>query len=299
MRCVLWLFKERPGLDYCVCKNLTVTHRCVCEREEEEDADCCDLCSPQTPRRLNHRESSTSSCPTRGTTFSCRWATSSPPSSSWSSSSSSSSSSREGVKSKVWIVWWLVHLHWGFHSLIFFPLCLSEYYPRGSMRWEWQTTHTLSLSHPSPHTHTHSDVSLSHTHTQWQVQPESEQLRWVRDGRDWSQHVQRGGEKSRWESRTEIQSLKAAALLFKLDCLVTWTLTDCDGLDHWDATDMKLCAVVAVVVYLWLSPVWLSDFKNNLLKEKVHMNTQPKVIDLDKGKIIKKNRSTCTNSASH
>ena len=32
-------------------------------------------------------------------------------------------------------------------------------------------------------------------------------------------------------------------------------------------------------------PVCFLDYKNNLLKEKVHMNTQPKVIDLDKGNL--------------
>ena len=36
------------------------------------------------------------------------------------------------------------------------------------------------------------------------------------------------------------------------------------------------------VSVLTLSCVIL-DYKNNLLREKVHMNTQPKVIDLDKG----------------
>lgn len=43
-------------------------------------------------------------------------------------------------------------------------------------------------------------------------------------------------------------------------------------------------ASVLTVCVFWLSPVWFLDYKNNLLKERVHMNAQPKVIDLDKGK---------------
>ena len=42
-----------------------------------------------------------------------------------------------------------------------------------------------------------------------------------------------------------------------------------------------VCVCVCVCI-LTFSCVIL-DYKNNLLKEKVHMNTQPKVIDLDKG----------------
>lgn len=66
------------------------------------NADCCDLCTTQTPLRLNHRESSTLFCQISDTTFSCRWATSSPPSCSWPSSSSLSSSSHADIKPKVW-----------------------------------------------------------------------------------------------------------------------------------------------------------------------------------------------------
>lgn len=64
-------------------------------------ADYCVLCATQTPLRLNHRKSSMSFCPTRDTTFFCRWATSSPPSCYWCSLSSSSSSSHADIKPKV------------------------------------------------------------------------------------------------------------------------------------------------------------------------------------------------------
>lgn len=66
------------------------------------DADCHTLCVTQTPLRLNHPKSSMLFCPTRGTTFYYRWATSSPPSCCWSSLSCSSSSSYGDINPKVW-----------------------------------------------------------------------------------------------------------------------------------------------------------------------------------------------------
>lgn len=43
----------------------------------------------------------------------------------------------------------------------------------------------------------------------------------------------------------------------------------------------------AVCVCIYTFSCVVSDYKNNLLKEKVFMSTQPKVIDLDKGNVQK------------
>lgn len=115
-------------------------------------ADSCALCATQTPLRLNHRLSSMWFCPTRDITFSCHWATSSPPSCFWCSLSSSSSSSHADVKPKVCSTSiWQQMAYSIFFFIAFSPkfLLFSEFYPQASIRWVGTHTHhhRLNLRH--------------------------------------------------------------------------------------------------------------------------------------------------------
>lgn len=233
--------------------NLKMTHRSVLSEKMKNrgapSADCWDFCATQTPLRLNHRESSTSFCPTRDTTFSCRWATSSPPSCYWCSLSSSSSSSRADVKSKVWPAiiqsdrrWFALEFTW--LNLIDFSSVFQSFIHRHP--WgEWEHTHTHNLR---THTHTHTKVSLSASDRSSRSQSSSEEFEMdVAEVNVCCPEERRLGEFEETQVFTERD--------FCLDFLC---------------------------VTLWF-PVCFLDYKNNLLKEKVHMNTQPKVIDLDKG----------------
>lgn len=223
------------------------------------NADSCDFCPAQTPLRLNHRESSMLLCLTRDTTFSCRWATSSLPSFSWHSSSSSSSSSLADVEPKVWPAIPLSAFRWSELEICISVshldfLCFQSFI----QRCPWG-----EREHTSTHIHTH-NLTFKHT------------LRCL----------------SSWHRSSRSQSSSEE---FEMDVAeVTVCSQDERRFGELDAGVQckHIRALLSTVCVFWLSPHVALDYKNNLLKEKVHMNTQPKVIDLDKG-------NTCTCKVSY
>lgn len=122
-------------------------------------------------------------------------------------------------------------------------------------------TFVLSVFYPQPstrwatsHKHTHTSAPLKHTlrrvflllHQVWE---ESLQLRAFWDGFCWGDRVQPGGQKHRWGTSPPEREGQVCP-----HCGFNFTV----------------CGV-------------FPDYKNNLLKEKAHLSSPPKVIDLDKG----------------
>lgn len=184
-------------------------------------------------------------CQTKDTTFYCRWATSSLPSCCWSLSSSSSSSSHIDTSPKVWRNFCIKIFNW--HTNIEYVHIVRTFVP--------------SVFYPQPstrwapaHKHTHSRVPLKHTLRcvfllLRQVWEQSLQLRAFWDGFCWGGRVQPGGQKHRWGTSPPER-------------------------------EGQVCSHCGFKFTVWCV---FSDYKNNLLKEKAHLSSPPKVIDLDQG----------------
>lgn len=137
-------------------------------------ADCCTSCVTQTPPKPSHRKSSMLFYQTKGTTFSCRWATSSLPFCSWSSSSSLSFSSHADTSPKV-CTFLYENISLTYKYMLILDMLLPFQCFTHSLLWgEWQHTHTY-ISSPW----THSQVCVFAATGLGEVAAARSSLRWT------------------------------------------------------------------------------------------------------------------------